>query len=192
MIGEGTEDLIGFNGGGWYVGVAEDGSFTTSAWAGWSDGDWDALRQGDFNGDGRTDVLGLLDGMWFVGISDGTSFTTTLRSQWSNVDWQNVLIADLDRDGNDDILARNGGNWWASLSNGTTFDAATLWASWADLPWDRFRHRHGGLERPLPWHADSLRLHRRRMVGRSSQHDERWLHRSQRNGPRCRTLNTTP
>ncbi len=115
VIGEGTEDLIGFNGGGWYVGVAKDGSFTTSAWAGWSDAEWDALRQGDFNGDGRTDVLGLLDGMWFVGISTGTSFTTTLRTAMVDVEWQDVLIADLDRDGNDDILAR-GGNWWASLS----------------------------------------------------------------------------
>ena len=49
-----------------------------------------------------------------------------------------MLVADLDRDGNDDILARNDGNWWVSVSNATTFDASTLWASWADLPWDEF------------------------------------------------------
>jgi hypothetical protein len=138
VIGEGTEDLIGFNSGGWYVAESDGSSFSTSAWAGWSDADWDALRQGDFNGDGRTDVLGLFDGAWFVGTSTGASFATSLWSQWSNVDWQDVLVADLDRDGNDDILSRNGGNWWVSLSNGTSFDAPTLWASWSDLPWDEF------------------------------------------------------
>ena len=54
--------LIGFNSGGWYVGVSDGASFETTPWAGWSDAGWDHLRHGDFNGDGRTDVLGLIDG----------------------------------------------------------------------------------------------------------------------------------
>jgi len=138
ITGEGTADLIGFNGGGWYVAGSDGDSFTTSAWTGWADAEWDALRQGDFNGDGRADVLGLLDGMWFVGISTGSSFTTSLWSQWANVAWQDVLVADLDRDGNDDILARFGGSWWVALSDGSQFLAPTVWASWANLPWDYF------------------------------------------------------
>lgn len=138
VVGAGTEDLIGFNAGGWYVGVSDGDSFNTSSWAGWSDADWDAMRHGDFNGDGRTDVLGLLDGFWYVGISTGSSFTTSLWTRWTNVAWQDVIVADLDRDGNDDILARVGGNWWASLSEGSSFRTATLWAAWSDLPWDFF------------------------------------------------------
>ena len=135
---DGKTDIIGQEGGNWWVGLSTGSSFVTSLWASWSGAvNWSDAHVGHFASTGIDDIIARPagSGAWWVGTSTGTNFNTNLWALWSSaVTWVNVQVADFTGSGLSDITGRvaQSGQWWTGVSNGTGF-TTSLWGGWSTL-----------------------------------------------------------
>jgi hypothetical protein len=97
--GDGRGDIIGRDGGQWWVSRSNGSSFVDQLWAQWADVNWLSAAVFDLNADGLADLIARNNGNWTVGLSDGDSFTGgSVWGNWSSsANWLDVLPGEFRR-----------------------------------------------------------------------------------------------
>lgn len=146
--GDGSDDLIGRNGGNWWVSLSQVSTLPQilrpNLFAQWSNLSWKDVRVADFDGDGRDDVTGRINGQWWVAESTGGTalVVTTLWATWSELPWQ--AVAGVDATGPPSGTSSGGGSAFAASASGPVvlLAAATRIDEPLALFWGRVREDH--------------------------------------------------